>query len=493
MNLLTHLPMTGMTINNISYTLEEAKAQKCRNNLFFFFKEFWSEIIPDELYLNWHIKFLCDELQKIAEGVIRGDKLNDDLVCNICPGTTKSTIISIILPAWLWTRKPDCVTLCNTISDRNANEFSQKFRDIVMSEKYKLYFPEIIIRNDSTAVMRVKNTHGGARRQFTTKSKITGDHGHIRIDDDPMAFQDARSDAESERCIDGYKAYSTREKKNAYVPYILFMQRLSAQDTCTYVFKTKPTIKKIILPAWDNGKIYPVELKEKYVDSLLNPKHINQDFLDKKKLTLGDLQYLAEYGQDCETSEGYLYTIQKVKEIEQKGISIAVCDPAEDGDCYTATVFAYIHSNKCFIHDIIYTQVSPEDKMNGDEVAVIGTHNLNINKAKQHKPYAFYIEKDGIGNSYGKAIKSKYPLVVPFAAKGGRTDGPKEDRIYAKGNIISKYFYFLEQSPSLQYENAVNHLTTYKRVGKNKFKDIEDALTSLATIIEKNHLINFYG
>ena len=473
--------------------LTQRRSDELRASFFLFFCEFWEEIIPDALFLNWHIEFLCGQLQQIAEGVIRGDKINDDLLCNICPGTTKSTIISIMFPAWIWTRKPDCVTLCNTISNSNATEFSQKFSDIVNSEKYKSHFPEIQIRRGSTAVMRIKNNFGGARRQYTTKSKITGDHGHIRIDDDQMAFQDARSDAESARCIEGYKAFSTREKKNAYVPYILFMQRLSSQDTCSYVFETKPDIKKIVLPAWDNGKIFPVELKEKYIGGLLNPNHIDNEFLAKKKLTLGDLQYLAEYGQDCETSEGYLYTVQKVREIEKKGISIAVCDPAEDGDCYTATVFAYVYSNKCFIHDIIYTQISPEDKMNGDEVEIKGTYNLNIDKAKQHKPYAFYIEKDGIGNSYGKAVKSKYPLVVPFAAKGGKSDGPKEDRIYAKGNIISKYFYFLENAPSLEYENAVNHLTTYKRVGKNKFKDFEDALTSLATVIERNNLINFYG
>lgn len=469
--------MTEMDLSNITCNIEDVKAQMCRNSLFFFFKEFWEVIIPDQLNLNWHIEFLCDELQSIAEGVINGDKINDDLVCNICPGTTKSTIASIIFPAWLWTRKPDCVTLCNTISNTNATEFSQKFRDIVTGEKYKLYFPEIVIRHDSTAFLRIKNTHGGARRQYTTKSTIIGDHGHIRIDDDPMSFEDSRSDAETERCIKGYKSFSTREKKNTYVPYILIMQRLSEQDTSSYVFDVKKSVKKIVLPAWDNGKIYPPELKEKYIDGLLNPTHINSKFLADKKLGLGDLRYLAEYGQDCEAKEGYMFSVQKVKEIEKKGISIAVCDPSDSGDNYTATVFAYIHSNKCFIHDIIYTQ--------SDSDATIP---LNISKAKTHKPYAFHIEKDGLGNIYGKQVKAKYPLVQTFNAKGN-----KEDRIFSKANIVSKYFCFLEQSPSLEYENAVNHLTSFKRIGSNKFDDFEDVLTSLAQIIERNHLINFYG
>lgn len=455
----------------------EVNAELCRRSFYFFFCQFWETIEGDDLHLNWHLKFLCDEAQKIMECVFRGDKEIDDLLVDICPGTTKSTIYSIALPAWSWTRKPDCVILCNTISNENATKFSLKFKDMVTSDKYQEYFPEIIVRRDSSAIKRIQNTLGGARRQYTTKGTIIGDHGHVRIDDDPMSFEDARSDAETERCIVGYKSYSTREKKNVKVPYFLVMQRLSEQDTASYVMKTKPDIKKIVLPAWNNGKIFPPELAENYVDGLLNPVHINHKFLADKKMGLGDLRYLAEYGQDCETQEGYLYTINKVPKMEQKGVCIAVCDPADDGDCYLATVFARIYNNRCYIIDMVYTK---------DDSDI--TIPINAEKAKQHKPYAFFIENDGLGAMYYKALRTKYGLTQKFNAKGN-----KVDRIFSKGNIISKFFVFLEQSPNPDYENAVNHIITYKKVGTNKYKDIEDALTSLATIIERNNLINFYA
>lgn len=458
-------------------SIEEITAELCRRSFYRFFCEFWGIIETDQLILNWHIKYLCDEIQKIGEGVIRGDKDNEDLVLNICPGTTKSTLVSIMLPAWLWVRKADCVTLCNTINTNNATKFSLKFRDIVTSEKYKMFFPEIVIRHDSTAFMRLQNTLGGARRQFTTKGSITGDHGHIRIDDDPMDFQSARSDAESERCIEGYKAYATRAKKNAFVPYILVAQRLSQQDTPAYVFKVKPEVRKIVLPAWDNGKVFPPELRENYVDGLLNPAHLNQKYLDDKKLELGDLQYLAEYGQDCETSEGYMYSLQKVNEIEYKGLKIAVTDPADDGDCYNASIFARIFANRIWVEHIIYTK---------DDSDV--TIPLNIQKAKEFQPYAFFCEKDGMGAIYGKQIKKGYPLLETFNAKGN-----KDDRIFAKSNLISKFFRFYQNAPNMDYENAVNHMTSYKKVGTNKFKDFEDVATSLIYLAIKKGLINIYA
>jgi len=469
-------------------TYNQVMAELCRRSLYFFFVEFWDEINSDKLHDNWHIKEVCDMLQEILEGVIARSEVNDDMLANVPPGTSKSTILSQMSLAWVWTRMPECVGIFSTIADKNAKDFSMKFRDIVTSDKYMAYFPEIVVRRDSSALDTIRNTLGGARIQYTTHSKKTGMHGHYIGIDDNMSFTDARSDTQAESCNEELKGLLTREKKNARVPKIFFMQMQSKIDTTMWVLERFPKIKRIVLPAWLSDKVFPPELKSKYIDGLLNPRHMNWEFLESKKLQLafdgvGDIQYLAEYGQDCETSEGYLYTVNKVKSIENKGVSIAVCDPADDGECYTATVFARIYDNKCYVNDILYSQDSPEDK-DGKE----GTWTRNIKKAKEYKPFTFFIEKDGLGNIYGKNIKAKYPLVQPFNAKGD-----KIDRIFAKGNIISKYFFFLESSPNIEYENAVNHLSTYKRVGKNKFVDFEDVLTSLATVIERNGLINFYG
>lgn len=479
--------LTDAEIVELETLLTLKKSDVLRGSVFQFLCEFWDVVIADELQLNWHIKFLCDEIQEILEGVIRGEEFNDDLVCNICPGTTKSTIL-IMAQAWLWTRKPDAVILSNTISNKNATEFSQKFRDIVIGEKYNLYFPEIKLRRDSTALTQIKNTYGGARRQYTTKSKITGDHGHVRFDDDPMAFQDARSDAEAARCIEGYKAYSTREKKSAKVPYILFMQRLSDIDTSSYVFKVKPDIKKIVLPAWDNGKVFPPELKEKYANGYLNEKHINKKFLEDKKLQLGDLQYMAEYGQDTESAEGFMYHVKRVDNMERKGLSIAVADPKDDGKCFYACVFADIHSNAVWIHDIIYNQDNSNEIIDDSgNVLKKGTILTTAEKAKQHRVTTLYIEKDGIGNFYGKQVKSKFPFVHPFNA-----DGNKDLRIHGKAEIVSRFFRFHSQSPSIDYENAVNSVLKFKKEGGNEFKDIQDALTSMADLVVRQNLINIY-
>lgn len=463
--------------------LHEIRAEVCRRSFFKFFCEFWSEIISDELYLNWHVKYLCDEIQVIAEGVINGAEFNDDLLCNISPGMTKSTIVSIMLPAWIWTRKPDCITLCNTRKDLNAVEFSTKFRKLILSDKYQKYYPEISIRTDTKALKRIQNTRGGARRQYTTMAIPTGDHGHLRINDDQETRDDAISVNQHERAINSYQAFSTREKKNAYVPEINIMQRVAVGDICEYIQEVKPKIKKIILPAWDNGRVFPPELRDNYIDGLMNPKHVTKEKLETMKKVLGDIRYLAEFGQDCDMTDGYMYQIQKVAKIEDKGIAIGCTDPADDGECFMASVFAKVYGNRVYITNMIYTQDGTEDTPRKK-----GTISRVAEESKRQKLTSMYIEKDGLGNLYGKLVKRKFPFVTQFNAKG-----QKDDRIYSKANIISKHFVFLETAPTIEYENAMNSMITYKKIGVNKFKDIQDCMTALADIVIKKNLINIYA
>ena len=101
---------------------------------------------------------------------------------------------------------------------------------------------------------------------------------------------------------------------------------------------------------------------------------------------------------------------------------------------------------------------------------------------------AFWFEKNGLGNTYAKSVKDKYPLVQTYNAKGN-----KDERIFDKAYIISKYFRFYKSSPHSEYEKAIKSLEYYSKEGGNDFKDIQDALTSLAEIAIKNHLINIYG
>lgn len=49
--------------------IDAVEASLCRDSFFDFVQRFWSEIISEEPVWNWHIGYLCNELQRVAERV----------------------------------------------------------------------------------------------------------------------------------------------------------------------------------------------------------------------------------------------------------------------------------------------------------------------------------------------------------------------------------------------------------------------------------------
>lgn len=465
-------------------TIEEISAELCRRSLFDFVQEFWGEIIHDAPVWNWHIPYLCQELEKAVMTVINDEPKLYDFICNICPGTTKSTLVSIMLPCWLWTRKPDCVILLNTISKTNATKFAQKRRDILTSDKYKKYFPELAIRPDSSALFVIKNTSGGEMTQYTTKGKITGDHGHVRIDDDPMSYVDAISDAEAERCIDGYKAFATRNKSLDKTVYIQVMQRLSLRDTTEHALKTLSKYKHIVLPAKSNEKVNPPELAERYVDGYLDPVRLNKKALDdvKKGLSgdeddpMSESAFNAQYLQDLDGEEGLMY--KKINEVPFSQVEFpeypdvfSAVDPADDGSDTLGQVFAYEIGDKYFIKDVVYNANDSDE-------------NLPIMKQKydKHRPIRTAIETNGLGSVFAKRCKEKGMSGIKPLINSENKIG----RISAYKWIIEEHFYFDSENQSPEYRLFMKHLKKLPIEGSKKMVGAADVATHLAKFLFKS-------
>jgi hypothetical protein len=118
-------------------------ASLCKDSFYEFVKEFWHIVIQEKPVWNWHIKFMCDELQEAAERVFRGEPKLHDYIINIPPGTTKSTICSVMYPAWILSRMPNARIICGSHTENLCLDLSNKCRLIVQSEQYQLCFPYV--------------------------------------------------------------------------------------------------------------------------------------------------------------------------------------------------------------------------------------------------------------------------------------------------------------------------------------------------------------
>ena len=125
-------------------------AQRELNNrsLFEFIQCFWSEISSEEFVPNWHIAYICKELEVIAERVARRVPKKDDIIINIPPGTTKTIIVSIMFPVWCWTKWYWMRFICLSYSAALSLESAEFSRDIIRSDKFKAIYPDVVIKQD---------------------------------------------------------------------------------------------------------------------------------------------------------------------------------------------------------------------------------------------------------------------------------------------------------------------------------------------------------
>lgn len=272
--------------------------EQCRTDFFFFVRTFWDVIIKETPVFNWHIPYLCEELQKLSVSIVKREPKPYDLIINIPPGTTKSTIVTIMWPVWLWTQDPTIRIITNSYSGGLSIDHATKSKDIILSDKFRVLFPEIIIRKDKSGKQNYENTQTGYRYATSTGATITGFHAHVIINDDPVNPKQAESETMRLQANEHTKTLSSRKVDKANTPVVTIMQRLHEDDVTGYLLKKKgENIRHINLPAEDCEEVKPTALRAYYKDGLLDPVRLNRNVLQEALTDLGSRGYAGQYMQ----------------------------------------------------------------------------------------------------------------------------------------------------------------------------------------------------
>ena len=306
-------PEALQELDNMVIDETELVSSICRESFYEFVLEMWDTVVTAKFKNNWHIKYLCDEVQIVTERMMRGEPLKYNLAINISPGESKSSLISILLPSWTWTRKPDAGIIGSSHGYNLALEMNRQTRTVIRSDKYKKYFSEIKIMDDQNAKGYFRNTAGGIRVCVGVDGDITGWHGDLLLVDDPIDPKGARSEAEiASANIFLKEVLSTRKKEKAVTPIIMIMQRLS-EDDCTGMMLNKWDIpvKHICIPAEITDDIKPPELIKNYVNGLMDPLRLSQKVLDEQKLS-GEFFYAGQFLQSPIPLGGAMFHVERI-------------------------------------------------------------------------------------------------------------------------------------------------------------------------------------
>ncbi len=296
---------------NYAYDLSQSiRADECRADFYEFLKEFWDEVVPDPLIDNWHIKYICDELQLRLEKYI--NKIPQrDLVINVPPGSSKTTICTIMFPVWCWVVRPKTRILSGSFEGELARDMSVKSRDLIRSMKFQEFYPgEIEFKADSDKKGYYQNLDQGSRTSTSIGASPTGRHADFSDIDDPINPKDSQSAVKRKTANDWMEKTLPSRKTDKILSFLLLiMQRLNEDDPSGRKLNSKKGADHICLPAeiTELDNVYPKELEEFYVDGLLDPVRMPREVLDDAREVLGSLEYGGQYLQSPMDAEGNIF------------------------------------------------------------------------------------------------------------------------------------------------------------------------------------------
>ncbi len=296
----------------ISKQLElDIKREVLTHSYFEFFKYFYRILHPGQQYVdNFHIKYLCDLLQAEAERMLRMEEKDKDLLINIPPRTSKSLIFSVCFLPWIWIRNPGLKFITISFDAGLALLNSQLSRDIIGSQDYQDLFGSFyFVRPDIDSKGYFANNFGGYRLSRTTGQNVTGYSAHIEIVDDPDSAMSVYSQLEREFVHRYYfEALYNRLTPPDFGFRCIVQQRLHEMDLTGAVLERQPgQYHHVCLPAEATQRLAPPELREHYIDGLLDPKRLNLNILSKFKQTLGTNNYTGQYLQAPSPDEGGIF------------------------------------------------------------------------------------------------------------------------------------------------------------------------------------------
>lgn len=222
---------TGMTLKDLG----EIEAAACRESFWSFVRRAWHTVEPGQHYVDgWHIGVICAHLEAVSRGEIH------NLIINIPPRCTKSLLLCVFWPAWIWTWAPEkkflFVSYAATLSVRD----SIKCRMVIESPWYQRLFGHGFQLSESQNKRdNYLNTAGGQRISSSIGGTVTGEGGDFCAADDPHNVEQALSEHVRGTTLRWFdETWPTRLNNPQSGGRVVIMQRLHEQDVTGHLMET---------------------------------------------------------------------------------------------------------------------------------------------------------------------------------------------------------------------------------------------------------------
>lgn len=238
-SLLADSPHIGALNSTVSYDSSRLSSQTTNRAPLsqppLTFREFiepaWSVVEPATPFIGgYHVDAIAEHLQAIANGDLH------NLIVNIPPRHSKSSLVCVLWPAWTWTQRPHLQWLFASYREALAIRDSVKTRRLITSSWYQERWGGLYrLTGDQNEKRRYENDKNGHRISIGVGTG-TGDGGDVLVLDDAISADQAESDAYRESANDWIDAtFSTRGNDPRTVARVIVMQRLHEADPTGHI------------------------------------------------------------------------------------------------------------------------------------------------------------------------------------------------------------------------------------------------------------------
>ena len=251
----------------------------CQDNLRYFVEQAWAHVDSSPFMANWAIDAVCDHLEAVMLGHI------PRLLINIPPRCSKTTIVSIMFPAWVWLRSqesmiaplsgPQVRFLCASYSDKLSLLSSNAFRRLVKSEWYSALYPELKFMRDQDAKGHMDNNKKGSRQSTSVGGSLLGLGGDILIADDLNNTETEKlveTGAERAKVVSFFNEFrSTRrnDPREGHSAVVGVQQRTDEGDMSGSWLSTDEEVTHLMIPMRHDAQRHCITVKLPQYDDVL--------------------------------------------------------------------------------------------------------------------------------------------------------------------------------------------------------------------------------
>lgn len=310
-------------------TLAEVQQAKARISLKHFVRYMWPVIEPGtKLKWNWAQDAVCDHLEAITRGQIRF------LIINIPPRFLKSTIASVMWPAWSWLINPRQRFLTGSYNKDLAIRDAVRSRQIMQSTHYRILSAGLPAENkwefssDQNVKSRYENSQHGHRICTSVDSGATGEGGDIITVDDPHNVMEVESASERRAAIEWWeKTMSSRMNDPKTGAKVVIGQRVHPADLTGVLLdkqrgkgagsQDKENYTHLCLPQMFE-KSHPYTGRQTAIGfadprtidgEMLAPDHFDEAAIKAAKRALGPFGFAGQHQQRPSPAEGNIFQI----------------------------------------------------------------------------------------------------------------------------------------------------------------------------------------